>query len=146
MSLRTNAEGLLECNYGPYVIDELGRVKGQKGQWLKPYTALSRSYKYYSKIDLRPSKSVVEKWLLHRVTLYSFMCEIFGHIPKEIFDQWQVDHGDRNTMNCELYNLLAVSQSENQRLWRGLPLLKNEWTEEETYNINTDNGKYPGLA
>lgn len=91
-----------------YTIFPDGSVAGLQGKEMKPWKAKSRSGKFYLKIALQINGKR-KVFFLHRLVAEVLIGPVFGY---------EVNHKDRNTLNCAVWNLEILTASENQIHWR----------------------------
>jgi hypothetical protein len=91
---------------GQFLVSSFGRVLNVNTKKLvRPFIHKSRANSYL-RVNLNDRK----------VMVHVLVAEAF--LPKHDLDRRQVDHIDRNTLNCNLSNLRWVTASENiSLLW-----------------------------
>lgn len=98
----------LPCEYGNYLIYPNGDVLNSKGQLIMPHEIESRSGKKYLRICLYINKKR-KRILLHRLVASCFLGPVEG---------LEVNHKDRDPLNCHVLNLEILTPSQNQKHWR----------------------------
>lgn len=91
-----------------YKIAEDSTVYGKKGGVIKPHLRERNGGKF----DLRVSLSIKGKlrhFTLQRLVASCYLGPIYGY---------EINHKDRNPLNCHKDNLERLTPSQNQKHWR----------------------------